>query len=460
MTTRFPCETRKITLIAAWSVIVILVTSLLPARAWAGADDDADRAKIAKTFAQRLAKGEFDKATERFDKTMKQVLPAEKLRQLWDSLSLQGGGFKSFGEPTSGKVGTHDVVYVPAEFGSAGFNLKVVFDNKNRIAGFFVEPGGAAPVKQSYQPPDYDRENRYTEKDVEFGEEPWRVKGKLTIPNTRNLAPAVVLVHGSGPHDEDETIGPNKPFRDLATGLSSNGIAVLRYQKRTHAHKLRLVAQKTITVREEVIDDALAALAFLREKAPVNKSRIYLLGHSLGATLAPQIAHEDEKLAGVIMLAGTPRDFCDVIKEQLEYISSVPGPNQAANKKIYEDSRKTIKKYRAGELGSDAALLGVPVSYWNEISKYGQKSLDVAAALKCRMLIIGGGRDYQVTKKDYKLYRRALKDLENVTFKWYKNLNHLFMTGEGKATPAEYAKAGHVDSAVIKKIAKWVKAGA
>ncbi|MCG8404421.1 MAG: alpha/beta fold hydrolase [Phycisphaerales bacterium] len=457
MNTRFPCETRKITLVARGSVLAIFATSLLPATVWAGTDDDAGRVKIAQAFAQRLAKGKFDEATERFDETMKKVLPEEKLRQLWTSLSGQSGGFKSFGEPTTAKVGAHDVVYIPAEFGSTDLSLKVVFDHKNRITGFFVEPAREAAITPTYQPPGYDRQNRYTEKDVEFGEERWRVKGKLTIPNTRNLAPAVVLVHGSGPHDEDETIGPNKPFRDLAAGLSSNGIAVLRYQKRTHAHQLKLVAKKTITVHEEVIDDALAALAFLREEAPVNKGRIYLLGHSLGATLAPQIAYEDKKLAGVIMLAGTPRDFCEVIEEQLAYISSLPGPNQAANKKIYEDSRDIIARYRAGKLGSDAVLLGPPVSYWNEISEYGRKSLDVAKQLKCRMLIVNGGRDYQVTKKDYDLYRGALKDQEHVTFKWHEDLNHLFMTGKGKATPAEYAKAGHVDSAVIDRLVMWIK---
>ncbi len=48
--------------------------------------------------------------------------------------------------------------------------------------------------------------------------------------------PAAVMVQGSGPNDRDETIGPNKPFRDIAEGLSSDGIAVLRYDKRTYAH--------------------------------------------------------------------------------------------------------------------------------------------------------------------------------------------------------------------------------
>ncbi len=56
----------------------------------------------------------------------------------------------------------------------------------------------------------------------------------LTLPSGEGHFPAVLLVAGSGPNDRDETIGPNKPFRDLAQGLAAADIASLRYDKRTH----------------------------------------------------------------------------------------------------------------------------------------------------------------------------------------------------------------------------------
>ena len=51
-----------------------------------------------------------------------------------------------------------------------------------------------------------------------------------------NEMPAVVLVHGSGPNDRDESVGGVKPFRDLAWGLASKGVVVLRYDKRTKVY--------------------------------------------------------------------------------------------------------------------------------------------------------------------------------------------------------------------------------
>jgi dienelactone hydrolase len=107
-----------------------------------------------------------------------------------------------------------------------------------------------------------------------------------------------VLVHGSGPQDRDETIGPNKPFRDLAWGLASQGIAVLRYEKRTKKHAMKLVLIKnTITVKQETIDDALAAVALLRKTERIDPNRIFVLGHSLGGMLIPRIGARDPDVA-------------------------------------------------------------------------------------------------------------------------------------------------------------------
>jgi hypothetical protein len=42
------------------------------------------------------------------------------------------------------------------------------------------------------------------------------LNGILTLPdNCSSKVPDVVLVHGSGPLDMDESIGANKPFRDI-----------------------------------------------------------------------------------------------------------------------------------------------------------------------------------------------------------------------------------------------------
>ena len=144
--------------------------------------------------------------------------------------------------------------------------------------------------------------------------------GLLTLPDGAGPFPAVLLVHGSGPQDRDEAVGPNRPFRDLAVGLAALGVASLRYDKRTFAHGKRLAdaLQGRLSVEEEVIRDALCAAALLRAEPLIRPDRVYLLGHSMGGMLAPRIDAEGGAFAGLIFWAGTPRTLDALILEQNE----------------------------------------------------------------------------------------------------------------------------------------------
>ena len=146
--------------------------------------------------------------------------------------------------------------------------------------------------------------------------------------------PCVILVHGSGPHDRDETIGPNKPFRDLAWGLAERGIAVVRYEKRTKAYGAACVpAGRELDYDTEAVDDAVAIVeqvkGFARAGFP---DSVYVLGHSLGGTLAPRIAGRSKGLAGIIILAGLARPLEDALEEQFYYTSSLT--DSSVNKRL------------------------------------------------------------------------------------------------------------------------------
>lgn len=93
--------------------------------------------------------------------------------------------------------------------------------------------------------------------------------------------------------------------------------------------------------------------------------------------------------------------------------------------------------------------------YWLALKKYQQ--VEVAKKLDKPMLILAGQRDYQVTSKDYQLWKKALGAKKNVTIKSYRPLNHLFIAGKGKPNPGEYNKPGHVAKEVIDDIAKWIQ---
>src|SRR6185503_449764 len=97
------------------------------------------------------------------------------------------------------------------------------------------------------------------------------------------------LVQGSGATDQDETAFALKPFRDLAEGLASKGIAVLRYNKRTYEHGLKTQFSPFYTVDKETTDDALLVTQFLKNEPLIDKNQIYILGHSQGGMMLPKM---------------------------------------------------------------------------------------------------------------------------------------------------------------------------
>jgi hypothetical protein len=311
-------------------------------------------------------------------------------------------------------------------------NVIVAFDAENKIAGLRIVPR-AAPDQQSIPPP---ASSRFKEEAVTVGAGEWALPGTLSMPDGA-VAAAIVLVHGSGPNDRDETLGPNKPFRDLAWGLADRGIAVLRYEKRTRRYPGRVAGNGNFTVREETTEDALLGAKLLRTHDRIDPRRVLVLGHSLGGTLGPRIAAEDRSLAGLIILAGATRPFAEVAREQLAYLAALtPGGTSP------EEGLQMLRR-------------SAPESYWKDLDAY--RPAATAATLTIPMLILQGERDYQVTLADLQGWRDALAGHAGVTIKSYPALNHLFLPGEGKSTPAEYGRAGHIPDFVLDDIADWIK---
>lgn len=409
-------------------------------------------------FVELLVKGNYPEAYKQFDSTMKSAMPEAKLREVWTALPAQLGPFKRIIGTRLEKAPPYFAVYVTTEFEKATVDIKVVYNSDNEVSGlWFVPTQAQSPT--SYQPPAYAKSDSFTEKEVTIGTGEWQLPGTLTIPKGSGPFPAVVLVHGSGPNDRDETFGPNKPFRDLAWGLASNGVAVLRYDKRTKVYPQKMVALQGLTVKEEVVDDAVAAAQLLSKQEKIDPKRVFVLGHSLGGILAPRIAKADPDIDGIIVMAGSARPVDDVILEQLNYVSSLGGKLSAENQAKLDELKKQIARIKSPDLSKDTPAselpLGVPATYWLDLRGY--NPAQAAQGIHRPMLVLQGGRDYQVTEQDFNIWKRCLADRDNVTFKLYPDLNHLFFTGKGKATPAEYEQPGHVSAGVINDIAGWVK---
>lgn len=416
-----------------------------------------EQTAMATALVDALAKGDYSSAGKNFDKVMQKALPADKRKDLWEKLVKQVGAFQKRTGTRAEKAGKYDVVFVTCQFEKMALDVRIVFNDNKQVTGLFFSPAKGA---YDFKPPPYARPESYHEENVVVGSGEWALPGTLTLPKGDGPFAAAVLVHGSGSHDRDETIGPNKPFRDLAWGLASQGIAVLRYEKRTLAHAARMAELKeSLTIKEETIDDALAAVAELRKHKEIDSKRIVVIGHSLGALAAPQIAARDPALGGAVLLAGNARPLEDVVLDQITYIKSLDGKLTDKDREELEEVKKQIARVKDPKLSADIPAkdlpLSLPAAYWLALRAYNQTA--TASRLTLPMLIVQGERDYQVTMDDFNSWKKALATHRNVAFRSYAKLNHLFMEGEGKAKPEEYSKAGHVARELVDDLAAWIK---
>src|SRR5690606_28440063 len=138
----------------------------------------------------------------------------------------------------------------------------------------------------------------------------------LALPDGAGPFPAVALVHGSGPPDRDETIGPNRPFLDIARGPAAQGIAVLRHENRTRARPQDYATPDSLTIDSETTDDAVLALQALHALPEVDDARVFVFGHSQGGMLAGRIATRANEagapVAGLVLLAAPSRKLMDI----------------------------------------------------------------------------------------------------------------------------------------------------
>jgi hypothetical protein len=413
----------------------------------------------AKKFVGLLAAGDFAAAVKGFDTAMKEALPAGRLREVWGALNAQAGPFKEQMGARAASEGTYRIVFVKCRFEKAILEAKIVFNEAKEITGLFFLPPRDAPAGGA-APPDYADPAAFREIVVRIGGGRRALPGTLAIPSGDGPFAGLVLVHGSGPHDRDETIGPNRPFRDLAWGLASRGIAVLRYDKRTLVHAAGLAgARDRLTLEEETIADAVAASQALRETAGIDGQRLYVLGHSLGGAALPRIASRDPLIAGLVMLAAPSRPLEDVLLDQMSYLFALDGTVSVEETARLGEIKRQIARVKGADLAEAAEPgdlpLGLGRSYWLDLRRH--SATEAAASIHRPILVLQGGRDYQVTAVDLEGWKKALSGRRDVEFRLYPGLNHLFMEGTGRSTPAEIESPGHVAAAVIEDIAAWIK---
>jgi uncharacterized protein len=410
----------------------------------------------ARQVIQNMATGNFGAVESQYDARMAAALPPGKLGAGWDQIKPQFGEFQSIESAKVSKVQTFDVVKMVLQFQQGVLDATVAFDADGKIGGISLRPH---QEEVQWVPPVYAKQASFTEKPLTLEDQGFELPGTLTLPNGPGPFPAIVLVQGSGPHDEDETIGPNKPFKDLAWGLASRGIAVYRYTKRTKKYGEKSASDpKLLTVNDEVINDARAAVALVAKQPGINPEQVYLLGHSLGAYLAPRIATGNAIIAGIVMMGANTKPIERIVIDQIHYLTNSGSSTTPEGDKQVAAAQQAADQIESKDLKPDDTVMFLGATtygaYWLDLRNY--NPVKTAEKLKIPILILQGGRDYQVTTANYEEWQAALGRRSNVTLKFYADANHLFMDGSGPSSPKEYDAAGHVDHAVIDSIATWV----
>jgi dienelactone hydrolase len=410
--------------------------------------------------------GRFEEIRDRFAPQLRPMVPAGALRAAWEAELARSGQVASVGVAVTEPAGPGGgvLVKVPVTFERGALTVAVgVAGEEDWITGIQLLPASAAEPVLPWEPPGYADTDAFTEQDVMVGDGPLAVGGTLSLPRSGGAVPGIVLLAGSGPNDRDETIGRNKPLKDIAWGLASAGVAVLRFDKVTFAHPEQVAGNRGFTLADEYVPSAVAAVGVLAGHA----GRVFVAGHSLGGTVAPRVAaaalssEAGPSVAGLVILAGGAQPLHWAAARQFRYLASL-GPSDAAAAaepalEAIERQARAVDDPGLSEATPDSELpFGVPAAYWLDVRAYDPAR--TAAELGLPMLIVQGGRDYQATvADDLSRWRDALEGRPDVTFRVYQADNHLFFPGSGPSAPAEYEPAQHVDAEVVAGIAAWIK---
>ncbi len=424
----------------------------------------AEPQTVALTILDLARAGQFTDIRDRFAPSLRPMVTADVLKAAWDAEVAQLGPVHSVGTPASEPVNGHvTVVRVPVHFDRGTLTLQVSLTAAGELAGLQLTPGDDSGPPVPWEPPTYTAPDRFDEQDVTLGDGPLAVPGTLVLPKTAGPLPALVLLAGSGPLDRDSTIGKSKPLKDLAWGLASRGIAVLRFDKVTYAHPEQVRANRDFTVADEYLPHALAAIRLLRAHPAVAPERVFLAGHSLGGTIAPRVATSDPSVAGLVILAGGAQPLQWAAVRQIRYLASLDPATAAAAQPAIDAMTAQAEQVDSPGLSPDTPdnqlPFGGPAPYWLDLRNY--DPVATATALDMPILICQGERDYQATMADdLTRWQTGLHARPTVTIRTYPADNHFFFPGTGPSSPAELAAPQHLDPQLVTDINDWIASNA
>lgn len=372
------------------------------------------------------------------------------LEKGWNIVHKSFGPIDSVGDPIITKGWALTSVKIPLRLQQADFGLLLQMTHGGSLVGLQFTGLGNGWKEPSYA-------GQVVESEMTLGKE-FQVGATLCLPRIgeESKIPCVVFLSGSGPCDRDSTIAENKPLKDLALGLAARGIASIRFDKVTYTFRSR--KNINITLTDEYVHHAVDAIRQGRNHPNIDPDQVFILGHSLGAVVAPALAR-DTSVAGCIIMAGPAEPIYKIFIRQLEYIESLDGPESQHLSSQIDDARVRAELADSDDLTMSTPAKKLPFgmgpAYWLDYRRFDH--IETLNRLEKPVLVLQGARDYQVTvQDDYQHWRNTLCERDGVRFHLYDQLNHLFIAGTGLSTPLEYSLQGNVDEQVMGDIADWV----
>lgn len=280
------------------------------------------------------------------------------------------------------------------------------------------------------------RRHLYNEVPVRYASGDASIAGSLLLPVTPGPHPAVVMIHGSGAVTRDT-------LRPFANHFARNGVAVLITDKRGTGLSTGRWARATF---DDLADDALAGVRYLRTRREIRSSAIGVHGMSLGGWVAPLAAVKSRDVAFVIVESApvlTPREH-----ERLRVETSMRADGQKgeaiAQAVAFMDQKFEVARTGEGwsrlehamAVGARAGWLSyvnAPGSldslrwHWDHVFSY--DPLPVLKRLQVPMLVLYGELDSVVPPKVHKArMEQAVREAgrHDVTIREFARANHGF----------------------------------
>ena len=306
-----------------------------------------------------------------------------------------------------------------------------------------------------------------------------KLAGTLTYPKVGKKFPVAILISGSGPQDRNSELLGHKPFLVISDYLTKNGIAVLRVDDRGTGASQGIYNKSRL---EELVNDTKATIEFIKTHHKIDTQKIGLIGHSLGAVIAPKIASENKDIAFIVLLAGSGIPGDQLMLLQKEIIERKMGVNEfgiAMGRKNISGAYKIITESDSDFLKLESALAKYFIDTFGEALPAEQVAAltqqltlpwlvdfikyDPAPALSrvtCPTLALIGSNDVQVpAKENLAALRMSLEKSGNkdVTLMELPKLNHLFQESE-TGLPKEYATIKETFSpSVLELMTSWIQ---